>query len=110
MLRILMTTVGDSKQADELANKILERKLAACVSIFPIVSKYWWRGSLEEAQEFMLLVKTREELVRDLIDFIKGEHPYEVPEIIVLPVEIAGDDYLRWVEDVTLREAARPDR
>lgn len=110
MLKILITTVEDLRQAEELASKILERRLAACITTFQVTSRYWWRGSVERAEEFMLLMKTHEALVGDLIDFIKKEHPYEVPEILVLPVEIVGEEYLRWVEDVTLREAARPDR
>jgi periplasmic divalent cation tolerance protein len=110
MLRVVITTVESLKQAEELSDKILKRKLASCVSIFPITSKYWWKGEIERAEEILLLIKTHQELVQELLNFLKVEHPYEVPEILVIPVEIANEDYLRWVEDVTVREAASPDR
>ncbi len=110
MLRVVMTTVESLKQAEELSDKILKRKLASCVSMFPITSKYWWKGDIERAEEILLLIKTHQERVQELLDFLRKEHPYEVPEILVIPIEISGEDYLRWVEDVTIREAAPSDR
>jgi len=110
LLRILITTVENLEQAERLSNEILERKLAGCVSMFPVISKYWWEGKIERSNEIMLLIKTHQALIRDLIDFIEERHPYEVPEILVLPVDVAGEDYLRWMEDVTLRKAADADR
>jgi len=110
MLRVVMTTVESLKQAEELSDKILVRKLASCVSMFPITSKYWWKGDIERAEEILLLIKTHQERVQELLNFLRAEHPYEVPEILVIPIEISGEDYLRWVEDVTIREAASSDR
>ncbi|MEM3537112.1 MAG: divalent-cation tolerance protein CutA [Candidatus Korarchaeum sp.] len=110
MLRILITTVENLEQAEKLSNDILERKLASCISMIPIVSKYWWRGKIEKSEEVMLMIKTHQAMIRELVEFIEGEHPYEVPEVMVLPVEMVSEGYLRWVEDVTLRKAAESDR
>jgi periplasmic divalent cation tolerance protein len=110
MLRVVMTTVESLKQAEELSDKILRRRLASCVSMFPLTSKYWWKGEINRAEEIILLIKTHQELVKELLNFLRAEHPYEVPEILVIPIEIANEDYLRWVEDVTIRETASSDR
>ncbi len=100
-MRIILTTVGDDSQADKLANEILKRKMAACVSKIPIRSKYWWKGVLEESSEILLIIKTVDELVRKLISFLEENHPYEVPEIIALPVEEVSKAYEEWLYDVT---------
>lgn len=110
MLRVLITTVENLEQAERLSNEILKRRLAGCVSMSPVVSKYWWRGNIERSEEIMLIIKTHQDTVRDLVDFIIKEHPYEVPEVLVLPVEVAGEGYSRWIEDVTIRKAVEPDR
>ncbi|MDW8035878.1 MAG: divalent-cation tolerance protein CutA [Candidatus Korarchaeum sp.] len=110
MLRVLITTVESLEQAEKLSSEMLERKLAGCVSMIPLVSKYWWKGKIERSEEVMLVIKTHQATIGELIDFIEKRHPYEVPEIIVLPVEIVSEGYLRWIEDVTLRKTAESDR
>lgn len=110
MLRVLITTVENLEQAEKLSSEILERKLAGCVSIIPIVSKYWWKDKIERSEEIMLVIKTQQAIIRELVDFIERRHPYEVPEIIVLPVDMVNEGYLRWMKDVTLRKTAEPNR
>ncbi len=100
-MRIILTTVGDDSQADKLVNEILERKMAACISKIPIRSKYWWQGVLEESPEILLVIKTVDELVMKLVTFLEENHPYEVPEIVVLPVEKVSKPYEEWLYDVT---------
>ncbi len=100
-MRIILTTVGDDSQADKLANEILRRKMAACVSKVPIKSKYWWKGVLEESSEILLVIKTVDELARKLVSFLEENHPYEVPEILVLPVEEVSKSYEEWLYNVT---------
>ncbi len=78
-------------------------RLAACISFFPVRSSYWWEGKIETAQELLLLIKTTDELVDELIKYLSEMHPYQVPEIVVLPVEKVGGPYERWLRDVTLR-------
>ncbi len=81
----------------------MNRRLAACISFFPVRSSYWWEGKIETAQELLLLIKTTDELVDELVEYLSEIHPYQVPEIAVLPVEKVGGPYERWLRDVTLR-------
>ncbi|HDI74055.1 MAG TPA: divalent-cation tolerance protein CutA [Candidatus Korarchaeota archaeon] len=101
-MKLVLTTVENLHQADDLARRLLEKKLAACVSSFPVKSTYWWESKIERSDEILLLIKTSDERLEDLLEFLSEEHPYEVPEIIVLPVEGVGEPYERWIRDVTL--------
>jgi len=89
--------------AEKLASSLLSEKLAACVSFFQVRSLYWWEGKIERAQEFLLIIKTADELIDRLIEHLAEIHPYEVPEIVVLPVERVWEAYERWLMDATLR-------
>lgn len=71
--------------------------LAACVNITPVRSLYRWKGEFCDDEEHLLIIKTRRELAEAVIDAIKEEHPYEVPEIIALPVIAGSVPYLEWV-------------
>ncbi len=102
-MRIVLTTVEDMESARKISTTLLQERLAACISILPIRSMYWWEDRIEESDELLLIVKTAEERVDELIDRLASIHPYEVPEIAVVPVERAGESYLRWLRDVTLR-------
>ena len=86
------------ESADSIADAILKGRLAACVNIVPgIRSKYWWKGQLETDTESLLIIKTRDDLVMDLIAGIKEVHPYDVPEIIAFEIVEGNTDYLEWV-------------
>lgn len=83
-----------------MANALVERRLAACVNILPqIDSIYRWKEKVEEAQEFLLLIKTTESAVDELRDAIQELHSYEVPECIVLPIESGSEKYLNWIDE-----------
>jgi periplasmic divalent cation tolerance protein len=87
-------------RAEAIARAVLEAKLAACVNIVPgVTSLYWWNGALSRDAESTLLLKTRTDLVPALTEAIRAAHPYEVPEVIALPVapELGNADYLAWV-------------
>lgn len=102
-LKIILTTVEREEDAEKLVSSLLGEKLAACISFFQVKSSYWWEGKIERAQEFLLIIKTADELVDRLIGYLAEIHPYEVPEIVVLPVEKVWGAYERWLRDVTLR-------
>lgn len=86
--------------AKELARAMVEKKLAACVNILPhVTSVYEWKGKLEEDSEVLLMIKTRSSKVPALAEFVRSSHPYEVPEVVAVPVVGGNAPYLRWVQD-----------
>lgn len=101
---VVSTTVDSEAGAKKLAGEIVERRLAACVQYAPVQSIYRWKGAVESASEYLLLVKTRAPLVEKLIAFIRKVHSYEVPEIIVTPVTGGFGEYLDWIVSETGEE------
>ena len=88
--------------AKRIAHKAVEQGLAACVNLGePKLSMYMWQDTLESAQEVPITFKTTGARVLALMEHIKSIHPYEVPEIIVLPVIAGLDAYIEWVKDCT---------
>jgi periplasmic divalent cation tolerance protein len=83
-----------------LAGGLVEQRHAACVSILPgLTSVYAWKGQIESAEESLLLIKTRLANFSELERFIKQQHPYEVPEILAIPVQEGSADYLAWLRE-----------
>ena len=100
----VITTVSKRSEADKIARVLIDKKLAACVQIIgPIKSAYRWKGRIENAKEWICLIKTRKTLYKKVESAIRKIHPYEVPEIIAMPIVAAGKDYLKWLSDETLR-------
>lgn len=94
---IVITTVDKKDTANRIAKELVEKKLAACVSIFPIRSTYYWKGKIEENQaEFMLTIKTLEEKTSNVIEYLKSNHPYAMPEIVTVKAEAHGK-YVDWM-------------
>ncbi|HVM32635.1 MAG TPA: divalent-cation tolerance protein CutA [bacterium] len=84
--------------SDRLAKLLVGRKLAACVNILPSVrSLYWWKGKMERAREELLVIKSRKSHWPQLSKAIREHHPYEVCEILALPVAQGDPDYLKWI-------------
>jgi periplasmic divalent cation tolerance protein len=99
----IITTVHDRQKAEEIGRSLVEEKLVACCQIAgPIRSIYWWKGSIEQADEWYCIMKTKEALYHAAQDAIRRLHPYEVPEIIGVPVRNALEDYAAWVEGETI--------
>ncbi len=97
---VVLTTTPNIEEAETLARKILETKLAACVQILPpMKSFYFWEGTIQKDTEHLLLIKTLAEKFAELETFIKENHSYEVPEIIALPAEKISVNYMDWVKD-----------
>jgi periplasmic divalent cation tolerance protein len=102
---VVLCTVPSEAVAEELARGLVTRSLAACVNIVPgIRSIYSWQGKLEDGQELLLVIKTRTERYEELERWLTEAHPYEVPEVIALPIALGAPAYLRWVTEQT-----RPD-
>jgi periplasmic divalent cation tolerance protein len=96
---VVLITAKDAAEGHDIADALLDQRLAACVSIAAdIDSHYWWRGKVEAAEESLLIVKSREVLLPKIIEAVKKIHGYEVPEIIALPVVGGDKDYLAWID------------
>ncbi|MHA1909499.1 MAG: divalent-cation tolerance protein CutA [Candidatus Thorarchaeota archaeon] len=99
---ILAISTCPEKEADNLARKLVESKECACVNLIRnVFSIYHWKGSIEEDQEVILLMKTKKELELSLLSELKKHHSYEVPEFIVLPIISGSMDYLNWIREST---------
>ncbi len=100
---IVFTTTSSKEEAKRIAKSIVEKKVAACVNIVDdINSIYWWKGSIEESREALLIIKTKINLLDKLIEEIKKIHSYEVPEIIAIPIIAGLRQYLEWINKSTL--------
>jgi periplasmic divalent cation tolerance protein len=98
--RLVLTTTSSQEEARRIAHALVERRLAACVNVVSRVdSIYRWKEKVEEAQEFLLLIKTTESAVDQLREAIQELHSYEVPECIVLPIESGSEKYLNWIDE-----------
>ena len=94
--------INDGEKADEIVAFLLVGHLVACGQrIGPMVSRYWWEGSLEQAEEWLVLLKTRAELAARVTDAIVGAHPYQTPEVITLAIVEGSPRYLEWIADAT---------
>ncbi|WP_405142248.1 divalent-cation tolerance protein CutA [Sphaerisporangium sp. NBC_01403] len=103
----VLTTVPSMDEAAKLARSITESRLAACTQIIgPIRSVYWWQGTLEDAQEWQLLIKTTAALFPALEKHIKENHSYVTPEIIATEIVAGSTEYLAWISAETKRTGA----
>lgn len=101
----VLTNCPDAETAEQIANALVTRRLAACVSLLPPCrSVYQWEGKVEQAVEVPLLIKTTEARYPALEAAIRELHPYQIPEIIALPVAHGLPAYLQWVADETRAE------
>ena len=95
---VVLVTVPDVKTARRLAKLLLKARLIACANLLPrIESHYWWRGRIESGAEVMLVLKTARTRLAALEKAILATHPYDTPEIIVLPIIKGNARYLRWL-------------
>ncbi len=101
---MVLSAVGDTAAADALAESLVEAQLAACVQILPVRSLYRWKGRTEKSCEQLLFVKTRAALTEKTIAWIRERHPYEVPEIVALPIQGGWRPYLDWIDAETQGE------
>lgn len=97
----VQTTFGKEEEAKKMAERIVDEKLAACVQILPVSSIYKWKGKTENANEFLCLIKTKQSLMSELVEFIKSNHSYETPEIIATEIIHGSDNYLDWINEET---------
>ena len=95
----IVTTCPDESVAQRIGRTLVEAGLAACAQISaPITSVYRWKGAIETAQEYYLVLKAKQTDFQAIADVIQREHPYEVPEIIARPITHISDSYRSWLE------------
>lgn len=100
---VVLITAPSESVAREIAEVLLEKKLAACVNLVTSInSLYTWQGRTNDDKEILLIAKSRAELFEEgIIPAVKKAHPYQVPEILALPVLMGSQEYLDWIEEVT---------
>lgn len=102
---VVLTTCDSLESATNLAHSLVENRVAACVNILPGArSVYHWKGKIEDAAEWLLVIKSRRDLFPALRAAVEKLHTYEVPELIALPVVEGSQPYLAWLD----RELAAP--
>jgi periplasmic divalent cation tolerance protein len=96
---LVISTCAAEADAERLARALLDARLAACVNLVPGVrSLYRWKGEIESEAEFMLIIKTSRDLFPALRAEIEKLHPYELPELLALPVLAGAENYLSWLQ------------
>ena len=99
---LAVTTVPSMDEGRRIVRTLVERRIIACGNVLPgAVSIYRWKGAIEESQEAVVLLKTRADRLRDLQDALPGLHPYDVPELIVVPITGGHGPYLDWLSAET---------
>ena len=97
--QIILCTCPDKDTAEMLARLLITGKLAACVNILPgITSIYLWQDLIESANDHLLLIKANKTCYQAIEELLKQHHPYELPEIIAVPIENGLPEYLHWID------------
>lgn len=98
-LTLVVTTIDDREKASEWAAELIQKRLAACVQIVgPVESVYEWESKLVHDTEWQLQIKTSSNLQAKVVNWIQDRHPYEIPEIITIPISFGSAQYSEWVD------------
>lgn len=96
---VVLSTCASAAEAERLARRLIDERLAACVNVIsPVRSFYRWKGAVEDSAEWLLIIKSSRELFASLSAALESAHSYELPEIIALPVIEGSQNYLSWIE------------
>jgi periplasmic divalent cation tolerance protein len=100
--RVVLTTTGSHDEARKIAHALVERRLAGCVNIVPLIeSVYRWQENVETAMEWLLLIKTQADSFERVRDAVKELHSYDLPECVMLEVAAGSQEYLKWLAEST---------
>ncbi len=97
--KIVLTTAGSREEAETIARALVERRLAACVNVVPVQSVYRWKEKVEDAPEWLLLIKTTAEAFEEVEAAIRELHSYDLPECVAVGIEGGSEEYLDWISD-----------
>ena len=99
---LVYTTYPSIVEAEHVGRTLVERRLCACVNIYPgMISYYWWQGAIDRGEEVTMIVKTRAGLAEKVRAAVKEMHSYATPAILVIPLESVDPDYHAWIEAET---------
>ena len=100
---VVFSTCGSAQEAERLARRLVDERLAACVNVIsPVRSFYRWKGAIEDAAEWLLIIKSSRHLFDPLRVALESAHSYELPEVIGIPVVEGSRGYLAWMEQELL--------
>ena len=103
---VVLSTCGSEEEAGKLARSLVEQRVAACVNVVPRIRSYYrWKGEIESADEYLLVIKSSRARMPALIAALAKEHSYEVPEVLALSVVDGAADYLNWLQTSLADEA-----
>ena len=98
----VVTRIETETDAQTIARAVVEQRLAGCAQIVgPITSVFWWQGQIDMAEEWLCVIKSRRDLYAALEQAIIAVHPYDVPEILAIPVAAGSKEYLEWLDSET---------
>ena len=98
---VIFITAGSAEEAEKLGQGLVENRLTACANIVPSIrSIYVWEGKICDEKEVLLIAKSKEDLFKEIVEWVKKNHSYKVPEIIALPILSGSEDYLNWIDEV----------
>ena len=98
---VVLMMAGSQEEAQKIAATLVREMLAACVNMVPgVISMYWWEGQVQQDEEWLLIAKTRRDVLDDLVRRVQALHSYDVPEIIALPLVGGSQAYLKWIDSV----------
>jgi periplasmic divalent cation tolerance protein len=99
-LQIVLCTIPDRDTAELIAGTLVTEQLAACVNILPgVTSVYRWQNSVEQSEELLLIIKSSQAVWPMLVAQIQALHPYELPEIVAVPIKTGEAEYIQWLEN-----------
>lgn len=95
----MLMTSPNRLTSEKLSKGLVNQKLAACVNrVSGVTSRYWWKGKIETSREELLIIKTVQSKLPVLTQWVKANHPYQVCEVLVLPITGGNPDYLKWID------------
>ncbi len=98
---VILVTAPSQSVAQQIAQLLVESRLAACVKLFPVQSVYTWNGAVQTEEEWQLLIKSQLAQFSALESAIRAVHPYDVPEIVAIPLQAGSAPYLEWIGATT---------
>ncbi len=102
---LVYITASNLEEARKIGKELVASRLAACVNIIGNMNSfYWWEGEIQDDREVILIAKTKETLVRELVEKVKSMHSYSCPCVVSLPVLGGNEDFLQWIESETKQE------